>query len=214
LHPSPPDELPNEFVSQPSGASDARDGAQQVGPTVPWMAGAATDDGATGNGPPAGWRMPRRRRNQVCIAIIAIGLVNYLAYTVSYHVLGGDAPNGHREAIVRADGSVEQVYYVRGHFIHSLTGRERQVSRAAWVYSYVHSISVPLTSGAMILCMLVLARPHILATMRGSPLSGRLVVGAFAVLVLLIALWVTARFVWDFVGAVALLPAGPLLEQP
>ncbi len=146
-------------------------------------------------------------------ALIALGLANYLAYTVSYHILGGDAPNGHCEAVLREDGAVEKVYYVRGHFIHSLSGRERQVTRAAWMYSYIHSISVPLTSGAMILCMLVLARPHILATMRGSMLSGRLVVSAFALLVLLIALWVTARFVWDFVGAVAVLPSPVILGQ-
>ena len=29
-------------------------------------------------------RLPRRRRNQICVGIIAVGLLNFLAYTVGY----------------------------------------------------------------------------------------------------------------------------------
>ncbi len=38
-------------------------------------------------------RLPRRRRNQICIAIIALGLVNFVVYTLTYAALGGDAQN-------------------------------------------------------------------------------------------------------------------------
>jgi hypothetical protein len=145
-------------------------------------------------------RMPRRRRNQICIAIIGLGLANYLVYTLSYAALGGDALNGHRDVVLLEDGTREEVYKVRGHFIHSLSGRERIVSRAAWIYSYVHSISLPLTSGAMIISMLVLARPHILATMRGGWVAGQTLVTAFATIVVLITGGAAALFTWSFVA--------------
>ncbi len=87
----------------------------------------------------------------------------------------------------RENGKHATEYYVRGHFIHTLSGRERLVSRGAWIYSYVHSISVPLTSGAMIISMLVLARPHILATMRGGLVGGQTFVVAFGTIVSLVA---------------------------
>ncbi len=141
------------------------------------------------------------RWDRLCLTIIALGLLNYLAYTLTYAALGGDAHNGHRERVVRADGARKSVYYVRGHFIHSLTGREREVSRAIWIYSYAHSISVPLTSGAMIISMLALARPHILATMRGGLISGQTLVSAFGTLIAVITLAVTGMFLWHFVEA-------------
>lgn len=144
-------------------------------------------------------RLPRRRRNQICIAIIVVGLVNFLAYTLFYAALGGDAHNGHRELVQGADGRHTAVYYVRGHFIHSLSGRERTVSGRAWIYSYLHSISVPLTSGALIISMLVLARPHIIATMRGGWISGPTFVTAFSTIIILITLGAAALFTWSFV---------------
>jgi hypothetical protein len=148
-------------------------------------------------------RLSRRRRNQLCLIIIVLGLLNYLAYTLSYAALGGDAQNGYRTLVEDGSGGRTWAYYVRGHFIHSLTGREREVSRGAWIYSYLHSISVPLTSGAMILSMLVLARPHILATMRGGWFSGQTFVVAFGTVVILAALAVMVMFTWNFVDALS-----------
>lgn len=150
-------------------------------------------------------RLPSRRRNELCIAIIALGLLNLVLYTVTYAVLGGDAHNGQLDTIVRPDGAAEDVYIVRGHFLHSLTGRERTVNRTAWMYSYVHSISVPLTSGAMIISMLVLARPHIVATMRGGRLSGRTFTWVFGAAVVLLTggatVLLTVHFINELTGA-------------
>lgn len=146
-------------------------------------------------------RLPRRRRNQICIGVIAFGLLNFLVYTLTYAALGGDAHNGYCTEVMSADGSAGYHYFVRGHFIHSLAGRERAVSRGAWIYSYIHSISVPLTSGAMIISMLVLARPHILATMRGGWIAGQTFVVAFGTIVVLVTLGVTVLFTWHFVEA-------------
>lgn len=145
-------------------------------------------------------RVPRRTRNQWCIAIIGLGLLNYLAYTLTYAALGGDAHNGRRSIAVQPDGSHASKYFVRGHFIHSISGEEREVSRAAWIYSYVHSISVPITSGALIISMLILARPHIIATMRGGFIGGETIVAAFGTVVLLITAGTTVFFVWDFLA--------------
>ncbi|MBU0641222.1 MAG: hypothetical protein KKB50_20380 [Planctomycetes bacterium] len=155
-------------------------------------------------------RLPRRRRNEICIAVIALGAVNFLAYTVSYAALGGDAHNGHRELIEKSDGTVQAVYFVRGHFIRSLTGQERAVSRGMWVYSYLHSISVLLTSAAMIISMLVLARPHIIATMRGGLVSGLTFVTVFGTIVMLVTVAAVALFTWDFVAQLGdSMPAAP-----
>ena len=145
-------------------------------------------------------RMPRRRRNKICIGIIAIGALNFLVYTVMYAALGGDAHNGECKLVERADGANEVAYFVRGHFIRSLDGQEARVSRSVWIYSYLHSISVFVTSAAMIISMLVLARPHILATMRDGWVSGQTFVAAFGTIVVLVTAGAVFVFVWDFVA--------------
>lgn len=148
-------------------------------------------------------RLPSRRRNRICLRIICIGAVNFLAYTMVYALIGGDAPNGHRDVVRTPDGAPHSAYFVRGHFIRSLSGREREVSRSLWIYSYLHSISLPLTSGAMIVSMLVLARPHILATMRDGWLRGSTFVTGFAALVSVISVGVAFLFSWSFVAELA-----------
>ena len=143
-------------------------------------------------------RLPRRRRNKICIAIIALGAVNFLVYTVSYAALGGDAHNGYRRPANPTRGS-SAAYFVRGHFLRSLTGQEREVSKIVWIYSYIHSISVLVTSAAMIISMLLLARPHIIATMRDGWVSGPTFVTAFATITVVIAIFAVLLFAWDFI---------------
>ena len=144
-------------------------------------------------------RLPRRRRNQICIAIIGLGLLNFFAYTLSYAAVGGDAVNGSVEQIRAPDGVVRPAYIVRGHFIQNLQGRQREVSRAMWMYSYIHSITVPLTSAALVISMLVLARPHILATMRDGFVSGATFVTVVGTVVIVGTLFVVSLFVWQLV---------------
>ena len=45
--------------------------------------------------------MTRRTRNLICIWIIALGLCNFVVYTIAYSYIGGDAKNGQ---IVDAEG--------------------------------------------------------------------------------------------------------------
>ncbi len=148
-------------------------------------------------------RLPRRRRNRICIRIIAVGMLNFLVYTIFYAALGGDAHNGERRAVQQEGRGQRSAYFVRGHHISSLTGREREVSAALWIYSYVHSISVLLTSGAMVISMLVLARPHIIATMRDGAIAGQTFVTVFGTVVVLITSFAVVHFVWNFVTQLA-----------
>jgi hypothetical protein len=143
-------------------------------------------------------RWPRRRRNKICIAIMAIGALNFVCYTFTYAMLGGDAHNGYRQIVQGADGTRQAEHYVRGHFIRNPAGEAAPVSEAAWIYSYVHSISMWLTSGAMIISMLVLARPHIVATMRDGWISGQTFVTVLGTIVVLGTLAAAGLFTWDF----------------
>lgn len=134
--------------------------------------------------------MDRRTRNRVCIWIIGLGLANLLAYTVSYAYLQGDAANGE----IR-DGK----YYVRGHFIHGPEGKQKDVSRATWIYSYIHSITIWPTEGLLLVALLILARPHIIATMREDGMvSGQTFVTICITLVVVIVSAITFWFVLDF----------------
>ena len=144
-------------------------------------------------------RLPRRRRNKICLAIISIGLLNFLVYTLLYAALGGDAHNGERVVIETEEGGARVAYFGRGHYIQSLDGRSREVDRTLWIYSYLHSISVLVTSAAMIISMLVLARPHIIATMRGGWIAGQTFVTMFGTVVILAASFAVFLFAWDFV---------------
>ena len=135
--------------------------------------------------------MDRRTRNRICIWVVVIGMVNFLTYTIAYGYIGGDAKNGRV-----ADG----VYYVRGHFLHGAEGQETAVPKGLWIYSYVHSISIWPTHAAVLLSMLVLARPHILATMKDGFVRGARFVTVFARVVVLAMACTTVWFVLDFIG--------------
>lgn len=146
-------------------------------------------------------RWTTRRRNKMCIAVLVVGLLNFVVYTLSYAVLGGDARNG--EVLTEVEnGQAQKVYYVRGHFLRSLDGQHRSVSAKVWIYSYIHSILVPITSAAMIISMLVLARPHIIATMRDGWISGATFITAFSTVVLLISLAIVVVFTADLISQI------------
>jgi len=110
--------------------------------------------------------MQRRTRNRICIWLIIGGLLNVLAYTIVYGALGGDAKNGFIELRQQPDGSVQKIYHISGHYLHNIGGQQKEVPRWEWYYSYLHSISLWPTQAAMIISMLILAQPHIIATMR------------------------------------------------
>ena len=145
--------------------------------------------------------MQRRTRNRICIWLICVGLLNFAAYTIIYGQLGGDAHNGGIERIQSDDGEGETVYFIEGHFIHGPAGRRTNVPFWIWIYSYFHSISLWPTMGIVMICMLTLARPHIIATMRESTwIRGPTFI---TVAVTLIAAFCSAMTIWFALGFAA-----------
>lgn len=136
--------------------------------------------------------MDRRRRNRICVWLIILGLGNFLIYAVVYAIIGGDAPNGYIEG---------GTYHIRGHFVHRTTGFEQEVPRWVWIYSYIHSISIWPSIAAVLLAMLILARPHIVATYHRGLIKGTTLVIVMATVIVLVTSVIMLAFIVDFVRA-------------
>jgi len=131
----------------------------------------------------------------ILIWIITLGLLNFLSFTVIYAFIGGDAANG------KIDNGR---YYVRGHFLrHGTEGQLTEVSASIWAYSYIHSISIWPTSGAVLCAMLLLARPHIIATMKEHTFAtGQYFVAASMTIIIIVTASSMLYFLVDFVQAI------------
>ncbi len=133
--------------------------------------------------------------------LILAGLANYLAYGISYAFLQGDAKNGFVEVRTTELGKTAATYYVGGHFIrHGATGKFTEVTRRQWIYSYIHSISLWPTHAIVLLSMLTLARPHIMGTMRNSPVGGPVFITIVATLVVVMSAVATTWFLLEFLS--------------
>ncbi|MCB9852893.1 MAG: hypothetical protein H6819_07340 [Phycisphaerales bacterium] len=133
--------------------------------------------------------MDRRSRTKVCVWLILLGLGNFLAYGIGYALIGGDAPNG----AVR-----DNHYYVRGHFIHFISGQEQEVSRGVWIYSYIHSISIWPSIAVVLLALFALARPYIIATYQNGIIKGSTLVTAISTLIIFITGIIMIVFTVEF----------------
>ena len=131
------------------------------------------------------------RRTRICIWMIILGLVNFLAFTMSYVVIGGDAMKGDIRVETTDHGQKVLHYFLVGEG----RGRRFEVSRGVWIYSAVHSISLWITMGAVMLSMLTLAKDRIVASMRTSIIRGRTFITVLATLVTLISIVFTVWFV-------------------
>ena len=140
--------------------------------------------------------MTRRRRIQTCVWLIVLGLSNFLVYGIVYAVIGGDAPNGD---IRKIDESGNLLYYVRGHFVHRTQGYEQDVPRWVWIYSYVHSISIWPSIATVLMAMLVLARPHIIATYQTGMMKGTTLVAVLSTVIVGVTTVIMIFFIVDFV---------------
>lgn len=145
--------------------------------------------------------MNRVARNRILLWIIFLGLVNFVSYTLVYEYLQGDAKNG---AVV--DGK----YYLRGHFIRERTGlMSDEVSRTTWIYSFVHSISIWPTVGAVLVAMFILARPHIIATMKtDAMIRGPTFITICITVIVMVTGASTFYFVLSFAGALLAIDKG------
>jgi hypothetical protein len=138
------------------------------------------------------------RRTRICIWIILLGLANFLAYSIIYIFINGEAIHGY----VTEEGGVER-YYLQG----SRTG-PTAVSKAVYIYSGIHSISIWPTVGAIMLAMLTLAKERIVSSMRSTIVRGRTFITILATIITLITavmfIWFVmhfARFVMHFASS-------------
>ncbi len=142
--------------------------------------------------------MDRRKRNRLYVWLIILGLANFMLYATFYAVIGGDAQNGG----IRENGTC----YVRGHHVHRLIGYEQDVPRWVWIYSYVHSISIWPSIAAVLLAMLMLARPHIMATYQQGIIQGSTLVTIMATVIVLVT---SVAMIWFIVTFASQLIYGP-----
>ena len=123
------------------------------------------------------------RRTKICIWIIILGLANFLAYTVVYMSVGGDAMNGYIRAETTDDLTVLHYYLVA-------KGEPIEVSRGVWIYSAVHSISIWITMGAVLLSMLTLAKDRIVSSMHSTIVRGRAMITILATIItMIVVIW-------------------------
>ncbi len=134
--------------------------------------------------------MERRRRIRICVWLIILGLGNFICYATVYAIIGGDAPNG------RIDETGQ--HYVRGHFVHASSGYECEVTRGVWIYSYLHSISIWPSIATVLLAMLMLARPHIMATYQHGIVRGTTLVTIMATVIVFVTSLIMLAFIVEF----------------
>jgi len=135
-------------------------------------------------------------RTRVCIWIIVVGLANFLAYTVAYFSLPGEAIHGGvRLEPVPSGGRLH--YYLLN------KGSRVEVSRGVWLYSAVHSTSIPITVGAVLLAMLTLAKDRIVSSMRSSVVRGRTFITVLAAVVTVCSLGWMGWFLYVIIGQLA-----------
>ncbi|MBS3734864.1 MAG: hypothetical protein KGY99_08040 [Phycisphaerae bacterium] len=125
------------------------------------------------------------RRTRICIWIIAVGLVNFLLYGISYAWFYGEAIHGWTEVV---DG--QRIYHLQS---------GRTVSREVFIASGIHSISIWPTVAAIMLAMLTLAKERISSSMRRAVVRGRALITVLAVVVALGTGLLTWRFTQRFV---------------
>ena len=131
------------------------------------------------------------RRTKICIWIILIGLANFLAYTVLYMFIGGEAVSG----VIRDNGRGGHEYFLKGP-----SQEDIPVSKGVYIYSGIHSISIWPTVAAIMLAMLTLAKERIVSSMRSTIVRGRTFITILATVITLTTAVITIWFVLQFVA--------------
>ena len=126
-------------------------------------------------------------RTKICIWIIAIGMVNFLAFTIGYSIVGGESIRG--KITVDANGD-------RGYYLDS----GKKVSHGVFLYSGIHSISIWLSVAAIMLSMLTLAKDRIVDSMHAAVVRGRTFCTVVAVLIGITCGGLTFLFIREFVN--------------
>lgn len=125
------------------------------------------------------------RKTKICIWIILIGLANFMAYTIFYVFLGGEAVSGW---VVLDQTGHRQFYLQSG----------QQVSYAEFLYSGIHSISIWITVAAVMLAMLTLAKDRIVSSMHAAVVHGRTFITILATIIAFTVAIITIWFILQF----------------
>ena len=143
-------------------------------------------------------------RTKICIWVILIGLVNFLAYTLVYMYIGGEAINGFVEKT--AHGGFK--YVLRsGQFKY-------QVSHGTFIYSGIHSISIWVTVAAIMLAMLTLAKERIVSSMHSTVVRGRTFITILATIISFTTAIITIWFIIQFADRLSNPGPVPIPEGP
>jgi hypothetical protein len=138
-------------------------------------------------------------RTKICIWIILIGLANFLAYTLVYMYIGGEAVNGFVEKTAR--GGFKYVLQ-SGH----------QASHGTFLYSGIHSISIWVTVAAIMLAMLTLAKERIVSSMHSTVVRGRTFITILATIISFTTTIITIWFIIQFADRLS--HARPAPKEP
>lgn len=129
------------------------------------------------------------RRTRVCIWIILLGLANFTAYSILYVFIGGEAIHG--SVAYGRDG--QAVFHLK-----NPGQQDVAVSKAVYIYSGIHSISIWPTMGAIMMAMLVLAKERVISSMRSTIIRGRTFITILATVITFMIIIITIWFVLQF----------------
>jgi hypothetical protein len=163
------------------------------------------------------------RKTHICVWIIVLGLINFVAFLMMYVYIGGDAKNG--KVVKFADGKIRYLIEMRGlerdvartHTpttlpdpVSGLTAVQstriykssdgtpyKDIGKSLYIYSGLHSIFILITVAAVMLAMLTLAKDQLVTAMEHQFFSGRALIHVFATVVVLTT---TMMLIWFIVG--------------
>ena len=85
----------------------------------------------------------KKHRTGILASVALIALINFMAFFIVVDNIGGDAVSGKIEA---------------GHYYVASHGHYTEVSRALYIYSYIHTVSVFVTYPLFFICGFLLDR--------------------------------------------------------
>ncbi len=129
-------------------------------------------------------------RTKICLLVILAGMVNFIAYTVGYSIVGGESIQGR---VVKDPETGKLEYYLAGS-----DSEEQDVHRDKFIYIGIHSISIWPTVAAINLALLTLAKDRIADSMRSSMMKGRSFCTTLAVLIAIGTAGMTFQFIYQF----------------
>ena len=138
-------------------------------------------------------------RSRICIWIIVLGLANFLAYSMIYMFIGGEALSGR----IDYDASGKPAYFLKkpqpnDSQPHDYRSFDLPTSRGVYIYSGVHSLSIWMTVAAVMLAMLTMAKERIVSAMRTAIVRGRTLITILATLIVFITLMLTVWYGLQF----------------